>query len=97
MPAGDGAIKPGWLEVECQEQQLEASASGNFGSSVARVHASITFWSLSARAVLKDPSHNGLVLPQADAAKALAHPLRAAILKALEDREASPVEQAREM
>jgi DNA-binding transcriptional ArsR family regulator len=31
------------------------------------------------------------------AAKAVAHPLRAAILKALEDREASPVELAREM
>jgi DNA-binding transcriptional ArsR family regulator len=36
-------------------------------------------------------------LPEHDAAKALTHPLRAAILKALEDREASPVELAKEM
>jgi DNA-binding transcriptional ArsR family regulator len=36
-------------------------------------------------------------LPPADAARALAHPLRAAILKALEDREASPVELAKGM
>ena len=32
-----------------------------------------------------------------DAAKALSHPLRATILNALADREASPVELAREM
>ena len=36
-------------------------------------------------------------LPPHDAAKALAHPLRAAILKALEDREAWPIELAKEM
>ena len=32
-----------------------------------------------------------------DAAKAIAHPLRAAILNALADREASPIELAKEM
>ena len=32
-----------------------------------------------------------------DAAKAIAHPLRAAILNALADREASPVELAKEL
>jgi DNA-binding transcriptional ArsR family regulator len=32
-----------------------------------------------------------------DAAKAVAHPLRAAVLERLYDREASPVELAREM
>jgi DNA-binding transcriptional ArsR family regulator len=37
------------------------------------------------------------LLPPTVAAKAVAHPLRAAILKALEDREASPVELAREL
>jgi len=36
-------------------------------------------------------------LSQADAAKAVAHPLRAAILERLQDREASPIELAREM
>jgi DNA-binding transcriptional ArsR family regulator len=36
------------------------------------------------------------VLPEHDAAKA-AHPLRAAVLERLYDREASPVELAREM
>jgi DNA-binding transcriptional ArsR family regulator len=36
-------------------------------------------------------------LVPADAAKAIAHPLRAAILNALADREASPIELAKEM
>jgi DNA-binding transcriptional ArsR family regulator len=43
--------------------------------------------------------HDGGVaeLPPADAAKANAHPLRAAILERLCDREASPIELAKEM
>lgn len=36
-------------------------------------------------------------LPEHDAAKALTHPLRAAILNALADRDASPIELAKEM
>jgi DNA-binding transcriptional ArsR family regulator len=36
-------------------------------------------------------------LPPADAAKAIAHPLRATILNGLCDREASPIELAKEM
>jgi DNA-binding transcriptional ArsR family regulator len=43
--------------------------------------------------------HDGAVreLAPHHAAKALSHPLRAAILKALEDREASPIELSKEM
>jgi DNA-binding transcriptional ArsR family regulator len=37
------------------------------------------------------------VLSPANAAKAIAHPLRAAVLERLSDREASPIELAREM
>jgi DNA-binding transcriptional ArsR family regulator len=36
-------------------------------------------------------------LPAADAAKAISHPLRATILNGLYDREASPVEIAKEL
>src|SRR5215213_10156828 len=44
-----------------------------------------------------DLSDDTRVLPPADAAKALSHPLRTAVLERLYDREASPVELAKEM
>jgi DNA-binding transcriptional ArsR family regulator len=44
-----------------------------------------------------DLSDDARVLPPADAAKALSHPLRAAVLERLYDREASPIQLAKEM
>src|SRR5215208_4959687 len=75
----------------CGSPAISASATAGALVLIASASAGRTM------ALDASPGDDGLVLPQHDAAKALTHPLRAAVLERLYDRDASPIELAREM